>query len=59
VANWLADGLPGRMAKAIETNHDAPKPLLAELGSIRLAELTARLPRWPASYFDLKNPGGA
>jgi integrase len=41
VADWLAGGLPGRTAKTIETNHDALKPLLAEIGSIRLAELTA------------------
>ena len=41
VADWLADGLPGRTAKTIETNHDALKPLLADLGSIRLADLTA------------------
>jgi integrase len=41
VADWLADGLPGRTAKTIETNHDALKPLLADLGSVRLAELTA------------------
>lgn len=41
VADWLAEGLPGRTAKTIETNHDALKPLLADLGSIRLAELTA------------------
>jgi integrase len=41
VADWLADGLPGRTAKTIETNHDALKPLLVELGSVRLTELTA------------------
>ena len=40
-ADWLGDGLPGRTAKTIETNHDALKPLLADLGSIRLADLTA------------------
>jgi integrase len=41
VADWLAYGLPGRTAKTIETNHVALKPLLAELGSVRLTELTA------------------
>jgi integrase len=41
VADWLADGLPGRTAKTVETNHDALKPLLADLGSVRLSELTA------------------
>jgi integrase len=41
VADWLADGLPGRTAKTIETNHDALKPLLADLGSVRLTDLTA------------------
>jgi integrase len=41
VADWLADGLPGRTAKTIQTNHDALKPLLAEIGLVRLAELTA------------------
>jgi len=41
VADWLADGLPGRTAKTVETNHDALKPLLADLGSVRLTELTA------------------
>ena len=41
VADWLADGLPGRTAKTIQTNHDALKPLLADLGSVRLTELTA------------------
>jgi integrase len=42
IADWLADGLPGRTAKTIETNHDALKPLLPDLGPVRLAELTAR-----------------
>jgi integrase len=41
VADWLADGLPGRTAKTIETNHDALKPLLVDLGSVRLTDLTA------------------
>jgi len=41
VADWLADGLPGRTAKTVETNHDALKPLLSDLGSVRLTELTA------------------
>src|SRR5215469_5597682 len=42
VADWLAHGLPSRTAKTVETNHDALKPLLADLGSVRLAELTAQ-----------------
>jgi integrase len=41
VADWLAGGLPGRTAKTIETNHDALKPLITEIGSVRLADLTA------------------
>jgi integrase len=41
VADWLADGLPGRTAKTIETNLDALKPLLSAIGSVRLADLTA------------------
>jgi integrase len=41
VADWLAGGLSGRSAKTIQTNHDALKPLLAELGSVRPTDLTA------------------
>jgi integrase len=40
-ADWLADGLPGRTVKTIATNLDALKPLLSEIGSVRLADLTA------------------
>jgi integrase len=41
VADWLAGGLPGRTAKTTATNHDALKPLVADLGSTRLADLSA------------------
>jgi integrase len=41
VADWLEGGLPGRTAKTIETNHDVLKPLLIDIGSVRLTELTA------------------
>jgi integrase len=41
VTGWLEGGLPGRTAKTIETNHDALKPLLADIGSVRLTDLTA------------------
>jgi integrase len=41
VADWLAGGLPDRTAKTIETNHDALRPVVAQLGSVRLTELTA------------------
>jgi integrase len=41
VADWLGGGLSGRTAKTIETNHDALKPLLAEIGAVRLTDLTA------------------
>ena len=41
VADWLADGLPDRTPKTIETNHDSLKPLLVDIGSVRLTDLTA------------------
>jgi integrase len=42
VADWLAEGLPGRTEKTIDVNRDALGPLLTIIGSIRLQDLTAR-----------------
>jgi hypothetical protein len=41
VADWLAGGLPGRTAKTVEVNRDALNPLLANIGTIPLHDLTA------------------
>ena len=32
VADWLAEGLPGRTAKTVEANRDSLRPLLAVIG---------------------------
>jgi hypothetical protein len=40
VADWLAEGLPGRAAKTIGANRDALRPLLAVIGTIPLKDLT-------------------
>jgi integrase len=42
VADWLADGLPGRTAKTVEVNRDALRPLLAVIGTIPLKDLTVQ-----------------
>ena len=41
VADWLATGLPGRAEKTVEANRDSLRPLLASIGKIPLADLTA------------------
>jgi integrase len=41
VADWLADGLPGRAQKTIDTNRDSLQPVLACIGNIPLRDLTA------------------
>ena len=41
VAEWLAEGLPGRTPKTVEVNEDALRPVLAVIGSIPLRDLTA------------------
>jgi hypothetical protein len=43
VADWLAEGLPGRAAKTVEANRDALRPLLAVIGTIPLKDLTVSL----------------
>ena len=35
VADWLAEGLPGRTAKTVEVNRDALRPLLAVIPAFR------------------------
>ena len=40
VADWLADGMPGRAQKTIDTNRDSLRPLLACIGNIPLRDLT-------------------
>ena len=52
VADWLAEGLPGRTAKTVEANRDSLRPLLAVIGRIPLKDLTVQdvrtaLRRWP------------
>jgi integrase len=42
VADWLADGLPGRTAKTVEVNRDALRPLLAVIGTIPLKDMTVQ-----------------
>ena len=42
VADWLAEGLPGRTAKTVEVNRDALRPLLAVIGAIPLKDLTVQ-----------------
>jgi integrase len=41
VADWLASGLPGRAAKTVEVNRDSLRPVLALIGAVPLADLTA------------------
>jgi integrase len=41
VADWLADGLPDRAQKTIDTNRDSLLPVLAYIGNIPLQDLTA------------------
>ena len=42
VADWLAEGLPGRTAKTVEVYRDALRPLLAVIGTIPLKDLTVQ-----------------
>ena len=42
VADWLAEGLPGRVAKTVEANRDALRPLLSVIGKIPLKDLTVQ-----------------
>ena len=42
VADWLAEGLPGRAAKTVEVYRDALRPILAVVGRISLRDLTVQ-----------------
>ncbi len=42
VADWLAEGLPGRAAKTVEVYRDALGPVLAVIGRIPLRDLTVQ-----------------
>jgi integrase len=42
VADWLAEGLPGRDPKTVEANRDSLQPLLAVIGKIPLKDLTVQ-----------------
>ena len=42
VADWLAEGLPGRTDKTVEVNRDELRPLLAVIGTIPLRDLTVQ-----------------
>lgn len=42
VADWLAEGLPGRTAKTVEANRDSLRPLLTVIGKIPLKDLTVQ-----------------
>ncbi len=42
VADWLAEGLPGRTAKTVKVNRDSLRPLLAVIGTIPLRDLTVQ-----------------
>ncbi len=35
MADWLDEGLPGRVAKTVEANRDSLRPLLAVIGGSR------------------------
>jgi hypothetical protein len=41
VDDWLETGLPGQAEKTVEANRDSLRPLLASIGRMPLAELTA------------------
>jgi integrase len=42
VADWLAEGLPGRAAKTVEVYRDALRPVLAVVGRIPVRDLTVQ-----------------
>jgi len=42
VADWLAEGLPGRAAKTVKVYRDALRPVLAVVGRISLRDLTVQ-----------------
>jgi integrase len=42
VADWLAEGLPGRAAKTVEVYADALRPVLAVIGRIPLRDVTVQ-----------------
>jgi integrase len=42
VADWLAEGLPGRAAKTVEVNRDALQPLVVVIGTIPLKDLSVQ-----------------
>src|ERR1700750_1949377 len=42
VADWLAEGLPGRATKTVEVYRDALRPILAVTGRISLRDLTVQ-----------------
>ena len=42
VADWLDEGLPGRVAKTVEANRDSLGPLLSVIGRIPLEDLTVQ-----------------
>jgi hypothetical protein len=42
VADWLAEGLPGRAAKLVEVYRDSLGPVLAVIGRIPLRDLTVQ-----------------
>jgi hypothetical protein len=39
--DWLADGLPGRLAKTIRKNNDVLEPIVSVIGTVKLRELDA------------------
>ena len=42
VADWPAEGLPGRPAKTVEVNRDSLRPVLGVIGAIPLRDLTVQ-----------------
>src|SRR6476469_466613 len=42
VADWLAEGLPGRAAKTVEVYKDALRPVVTVIGRILLRDLTVQ-----------------
>ena len=58
VADWLAEGLPGRTAKTVEVNRDALRPLLAVIGTIPLRDLTVQDVRTALTKMAARIPPG-
>jgi hypothetical protein len=59
VADWPAEGLPGRAAKTVEVYRDTLRPVLAVIGRIPLRDLTVQDVRTALAEWSRKHPSGA